>query len=76
MKSLKLKIYSVENISYFCDTILVDAESLESSGPFNCVHRGCIFENNSYYISTRRLQNPSSEDLIAYESLVQEATDE
>ena len=49
-KSLKLKIYPGENVTYCCAEILVDAERLESSGAFNPEHLGyitCIFEDTS-----------------------------
>ena len=38
MKSLKLKIYPGENITYCCAEILVDSERLESSGDFKTDH--------------------------------------
>ena len=50
MKSLKLKIYPGENVTYFCATILVDAERLESSRTFKPDHLGYIiriFEDTS-----------------------------
>ena len=40
MKSLKLKFYPGENVVYFCATILLDAECLESAGAFNPEHLG------------------------------------
>ena len=48
-KSLKLKNYPGENITYFCASILVDAERLESAGAFKPEHLGYIthiFEDN------------------------------
>ena len=42
MKSLKLKRYPGENVTYFCSEILVDTEPLESSGAFNPEHLGYI----------------------------------
>ena len=38
MKSLKHKIYAVENFTYFFNEILVDAERLESAGPVKPDH--------------------------------------
>ena len=49
-KSLKLKYHPVENVTYCCDTILVDAERLESAGVFKPKHLGYIiriFEDTS-----------------------------
>ena len=46
IKSLKLKIYPGENVTYFCAAILVDDERLESAGAFKPDHSGyitCIF---------------------------------
>ena len=42
MKSLKLRDHPGENVTYFCDTILVDAKSLESDIVFNPNHLGYI----------------------------------
>ena len=42
MKSLKLKIYPGETVSYFCAAILVYVERLESDGAFNPEHLGYI----------------------------------
>ena len=39
-KSLKLKIYSGENVTDCCASILVDAERLESAGAFKPEHLG------------------------------------
>ena len=50
MKSLKLKSYPGENVTYFCAAILVDAERLESAGAFKTEHLGYItriFEDTS-----------------------------
>ena len=50
MKSLKLKSYPGENVTYCCAAILVDAERLESAGDFKPEHLGYItriFEDNS-----------------------------
>ena len=50
IKSLKLERYPVENITYCCAEILVDAERLERAGAFNPEHIGyitCIFEDTS-----------------------------
>ena len=50
IKSLKLKIYPGDNVTYFCAAILVDAERLESAGTFNPEHLGYInriFEDTS-----------------------------
>ena len=52
MKSLKLKDRLCENVTYFCDEILVDSERLESDGAFNTEKIDyiiCIFENTSDY---------------------------
>ena len=52
IKSLKLKDHPEENVSYFCDAILVYAERLEIYGAFNPEHIGCIihiFEDTSDY---------------------------
>ena len=38
MKSLKLKIYPGENVTYFCVEILVDAERLECASAFKPDH--------------------------------------
>ena len=48
MKSLKLKIYPGENVTYFCVEILVDAERLECASAFKPDHLwyiNWIFEN-------------------------------
>ena len=42
MKSLKLKDRPEENVTDFCDAILVDDERLESSGEFKTEHLGNI----------------------------------
>ena len=42
MKSLKLKSYPGENITYFYAAILVDVERLESAGAFKPGHLGYI----------------------------------
>ena len=42
VKSLKLKIYTEENVTHFCAAILVDAERLESSRSFKTEHLGYI----------------------------------
>ena len=50
MKSLKLKSLPGENVTYCCAAILVDAERLESAGPFKPEHLGYItriFEDTS-----------------------------
>ena len=50
MKSLKVKIYTGENVTDLCTSILVDAECLESAGSFKPEHLWCItriFENTS-----------------------------
>ena len=50
MKSLKLKSYPGENVTYCCVAILVDAERLESAGAFKPEHLGTIiriFEDTS-----------------------------
>ena len=50
MKSLKLKSYPGENVTYFCTSILLDAERLESVGAFKHEHLGyiiSIFEDTS-----------------------------
>ena len=50
IKSLKLKIYSGENVTDCCAAILVDAERLESAGAFKPEHLGYItriFEDTS-----------------------------
>ena len=52
MKSLKLKFYLGENITYLCAAILVGAERLESAGDFKPEHLGYttrIFEDTSDY---------------------------
>ena len=52
IKSLKLKDHPGENVTDFCDAILVDAERLESAGSFNPKHIGYIihiFEDTSDY---------------------------
>ena len=41
-KSLKLKSYPVENVTYCCAAIFVDAERLESAGAFKPDHLGYI----------------------------------
>ena len=49
-KSLKLKDHQGENITYFCDAILVDAKHLESTGAFKPEHPSYIiriFEDTS-----------------------------
>ena len=96
MKSLKLKSYPGENVTYCCAAILVDAERLESAGAFNPDHLGYrtrIFEDTSdsrfrqwgiqkykevtEFIEKLRVCDMDviyQEDLITYESLVQEAT--
>ena len=98
MKSLKLKIYPGENVTYCCASILVDYERLEKAGAFKPEHLGyttCIFEDTSdsifrlwviqkYKEVTEFIKKLyvcdmdvlSQEDLITYESLVQEATQE
>ena len=40
MKSLKLKIYPGENVTYFCAEILVDSDRLEIVGVFKPEHLG------------------------------------
>ena len=67
LKSIKVKIYSVENVKDCCDLILVDADHLDSSRDFNSKYFGYItniFEDTSdsrfffgKLISTRRLQS-------------------
>ena len=50
MKSLKLKSYPWENVTYCCASILVDAERLESARAFKPEHLGYItriFEDTS-----------------------------
>ena len=50
MKNLKLRSYPGEKVKYFCESILVDAERLESSGAFKPEHLGYItriFEDTS-----------------------------
>ena len=50
MKSLKLKSYPGENVTYCCAAILVDAERLESAGALKPEHLGyiiLIFEDTS-----------------------------
>ena len=42
MKSLKLNSYTGENVTYFCASILVDAERLTSAGAFKSYHLGYI----------------------------------
>ena len=42
MKSLKLKIYPGENVTYFYAEILVDADLLDSAGTFKTEHLGYI----------------------------------
>ena len=49
MKSIKLNIYSVDNITDCYAELLEDAEHLESAGDSNPDHLGyinCIFETN------------------------------
>ena len=97
-KSLKLKSYPGENVTYFCASILVDAEHLESSGAFKTDQLGYItriFENTSDSIlrlwDIQKYKDVmefikkfclcdmnviSKEDLINYESLLQEDTHE
>ena len=53
MKSLKLKSYTVDNVTYFCAAILVDAERLDNAGELQCKHIGHIthiFEDSSHSI--------------------------
>ena len=98
MKSLKLKRYPGQNVTYCCAAILVDAERLESAGAFKTEHLGYItriFEGTSdsrfrLWVIQRYKQVTdfikklpmcdmdviSQEDLITYESFVQEATRE
>ena len=98
MKSLKLKSYPGENVTYCCAEILVDAERLESDGAFKPEHLGyitIIFEHTSdsrfllwdihkYKDVTEVIKKLrvfdmdiiSQQDIITYESLVQEATRE
>ena len=98
MKSIKLKSYTWENITYCCATILLYAERLESAGAFNTDHLGyidcvsedtsdpifCLWDINKYKEVTEFIKKLhvcdmdvlSQEDLITYESLVQEATRE
>ena len=48
-KRLKNMVYPGENITYFCDAILVGSEFLYSVRDFNSEKLGyitCIFENN------------------------------
>ena len=50
MKSLKLKRYPGENVTYCCAAILVDYERLEISSAFKPEHLGyidCIIEDTS-----------------------------
>ena len=50
MKSLKLKNYPGDNVTDFCDSILVDDERVESVRDFKPEHLGyttCIFEDTS-----------------------------
>ena len=50
MKSLKLKDNLGENVTDYCDTILVYAERLESDGAFKTKHLNyiiCIFQDTS-----------------------------
>ena len=50
LRSIKLKIYQGENVTYFCAEILVDAERLEIEVSFNPGHLGYItfiFEDTS-----------------------------
>ena len=52
MKSLKLKNYPGENVTYYCAAILVDAERLQSAGAFKHEYLGYItriFEDTSDY---------------------------
>ena len=52
MKSLKIKIYPGENVTYFCAEILLDDEPLDSDGAFKSDHLGYIthiFEDISDY---------------------------
>ena len=42
MKSLKFKSYLGKNVTDCCETILVDAERLESAGSFKPEHIGYI----------------------------------
>ena len=52
LKSLKLNIYSGENIADCCATVMVSTESLESDGSFKPDHIGYItrmFEDTSDY---------------------------
>ena len=96
MKIIKLKFYPGDNVTDFCEAILVDAERLESAGAFNPEHLGyitSIFEDTSdsrlYLWDIHKYKEVtdiikklrvydmdviSQEDIITYESLVQEAT--
>ena len=50
MESLKLKSYPGGNVTYCCESILVDGERLDSSGDFKPEHLGYItriFEDTS-----------------------------
>ena len=98
MKSLKLKIYPGDNVTYFCAAILVDAERLENAGVFKPERLLCItriledasdsilclwaiqkYKEVTYFIKKLCVCNMdviSQEDLITYESLVQETTRE
>ena len=52
MKSLKIKSYPGENVTYFCAEILLDADPLKSDGAFKSDHLGYIthiFEDTSDY---------------------------
>ena len=41
-KSIKLNIYPLYNVAYFCDETLVDVDLLENSGDFKSEHLGYI----------------------------------
>ena len=75
-KSLKIKRYRGENVTDCCAEMLVDAERLEIDGAFKPEPLGyttCIFEDTSDLCDMYVI---SQEDLITYESLVQEVTRE
>ena len=68
MKSLKLKIYSGENVTDWCAAILVDAERLESAGAFKSDHFGditCIFED-TYDSRSRMCSNKKYKEVTEF----------
>ena len=65
MKSLKIKYHSGRDVAYFYDAILVNVESLESSGAFKPEHLGYIiriFENTSDSIDVSAPMSVPSEE--------------